>query len=95
MSSDKEKLEDLSQRIRHAEAETKPAPEAESNPLRNAGYDFAGTLIGSVILGVVLDRVFGTAPWCVIGCLVLGFIAGIMGVWNSMQRSQNKSSGKD
>lgn len=84
MSSDKEKLEDLSERIRRAEA--KPERQVESSPWQNAGYDFAGTLIGSVIIGILLDRAFGTAPWILVGMVVLGFVTGIYGVWKMMQK---------
>ncbi|MDD4617495.1 MAG: AtpZ/AtpI family protein [Alphaproteobacteria bacterium] len=84
MSSDKEKLEDLSERIRRAEA--KPERQVESSPWHNAGYDFAGTLIGSVIIGILLDRAFGTAPWILVGMVVLGFVTGIYGVWKMMQK---------
>jgi ATP synthase protein I len=86
MSSQKEKLEILSERIRQAETGAKQAPKAESNPLRNAGYDFAGAMLGSVVLGVLLDRLFGTAPWCLVGMVVLGFVSGILGVWRSVQK---------
>ncbi|MDD3371410.1 MAG: AtpZ/AtpI family protein [Alphaproteobacteria bacterium] len=83
MSSDREKLDRLSERIR--QAETKPKKKVESSPWRNAGYDFAGTLIGSVILGVLLDRAFDSAPWCLVAMVVLGFISGILGVWKVLQ----------
>lgn len=89
MSSDKEKLDDLSERIRKAEAGANPELKEESHPIRNRGYDFVGTLIGSVILGVLLDRAFDTEPWFLVGMVVLGFIVGIMGVWRSMQGSQS------
>ncbi len=92
MSSDKEKLDDLSERIRQAGA--KPEKQVESSPLRNAGYDFAGTLFGSVILGFLLDKMFGTAPWIMVGMVVLGFVTGLMGVWRVLQKpdeDENKS----
>ncbi|MFA5040516.1 MAG: AtpZ/AtpI family protein [Bdellovibrionales bacterium] len=90
MISQKEKLDDLSRRIRKVEADMNPAPKAEKNPLREAGYDFAGVLVGSVILGVLLDRFFETSPWCVIGMVVLGFVTGIMGVRRVLQKPEGK-----
>lgn len=89
MSSDKEKLDDLSARIRKVEAELNPEPKGESSPWRSAGYDFAGTMLGSVVLGVLLDRYFETAPWILVGMIVLGFIAGVCGVWKMMQKSSD------
>jgi ATP synthase protein I len=88
MSSDKEKLESLSKRIRQAEAGAKPKPKAEPSPMRNAGFDFAGAVLGAVILGILLDRFFGTTPWCLIGMVVLGFVSGIMGLWRASQRKE-------
>ncbi len=88
MDMDKEKLDRLSQRIR--EAETKPDEKPELFSPRGAGYDFAGTLLGSVILGLILDRVFGTGTWCLIGTVVMGFVAGVYGLWKASQKPNDK-----
>jgi len=94
MSSEKEKLDDLSERIRLAEEGTKPKPVDESRfSRRNAGYDFAGSVLGGVVLGVLLDRAFETAPWFLVIMVVMGFISGIMGVWGTIKKSQNKDKG--
>jgi ATP synthase protein I len=90
MSSEKEKLENLAERIRRAEEGAKPKPMAGSDPVRNAGYDFAGVVIGSVVLGIFLDRFLGTGPWFLVGMVVMGFAAGLVGVWRSMQKSSGK-----
>jgi F0F1-type ATP synthase assembly protein I len=90
MGSEKEKLDDLSERIRQAEEGAKPKPKAESGPLRGAGYDFAGVLLGSVIIGVLLDRFFGTAPWCLVGMVAMGFISGVVGLWRVLQAQGDK-----
>ncbi|MDR3423785.1 MAG: AtpZ/AtpI family protein [Alphaproteobacteria bacterium] len=88
MNPESEKLDALAQRIRQAEA--KPKRKAEPGLARNAGYDFAGTVVGSVIIGVLLDRFFGTTPWCLVGMVVMGFVSGIMGVWSRMQKAPDK-----
>jgi F0F1-type ATP synthase assembly protein I len=95
MSSDKEKLENLSKRIRQAKAEKEQKPKEEESPWRNAGYDLGGTLIGSIIFGVLLDRLFGTAPWILVGMVVMGFITGLMGIWKMMQRPDNSDKDDD
>jgi F0F1-type ATP synthase assembly protein I len=90
MSSEQEKLHNLSDRIRKAEAASKPELKAESDPVRNAGYDFAGVLLGSIIIGVLLDRFFGTEPWCTIGMVGMGFVTGVVGMWRATQKTQGK-----
>ncbi len=85
------KLNALSERIRKAEnAEAKPGRKAEPNAALGAGFDFAGAIIGSVILGFLLDRLLGTAPWFLLGLIVLGFINGSVGVWRFLQKPRNK-----
>jgi F0F1-type ATP synthase assembly protein I len=88
MSSDKDKLEELSQRIRNAEAKREPklTPFLRNSP----GYDFAGTLFGSIVLGLFLDHVFDTGTWCVIGSVGFGFVVGVYGLWKSANRPANK-----
>jgi F0F1-type ATP synthase assembly protein I len=90
MNSEKEKLDNLSERIRQAEAGTKPKPSAESGSRHVAGYDFAGVLLGSVIIGVLLDRFFGTAPWCLVGMVAMGFVTGVVGLWRASQANEDK-----
>lgn len=47
----------------------------------------AGVLFGGLI-GWVLDRQFGTAPWCLVLFLVLGFAAGMLNVVRTARRMQ-------
>jgi ATP synthase protein I len=39
----------------------------------------AGIAVG-VVLGLIIDRVFGTSPFGLIACLMLGFAAGVLNV---------------
>lgn len=90
MDPQSEKLEQLSERIRQAEVKQNPQPEEAEKQGRNAGYDFAGTILGSVIFGVLLDRMFGTTPWCLVGAVVLGFITGTFFVMRGLNQSEDK-----
>jgi ATP synthase protein I len=57
------------------------APNPEEN--RKAGFAYAAgiTVFASVIAGAgfgyLLDRWFGTQPWCLVGGIVLGSAAGL------------------
>lgn len=85
------KLNVLSERIRKAEnTATKPGRKAEPNTALGAGFDFAGAIIGSVILGLILDHLFDTTPWFLLGMIVLGFISGSIGVWRFLQKPRDK-----
>ena len=93
---DQEKFDDLSARIRDASA--KPTPEkGESTgqmPASRLGFDFAGAVIGSIILGVVIDHVFGTKPWGVLIMVVVGFTIGMMNMWRAMTINDKTASDK-
>lgn len=83
---DQEKLDNLAERIRAASAKPATEPKAKQgqNPASRIGFDFMGAVIGSAILGVVLDRAFGTKPWGVVVLVIVGFIVGIMNVWRAL-----------
>ncbi len=86
MLSDDEKRLDLSERIRAAQA--KPEVTTPPDTQRNVGYDFVGAVIGSMILGWLIDRAFGTSPWGLVGAVIMGFAVGLMNVWRSIEGSQ-------
>ena len=90
MDSESEKLASLSERIRKEESDKMPKP--PSGGAGRIGFDFVGSVLGSVVLGVVCDRVFGTTPWCLLVFLVVGFIGGMVAVWKALQK--NDESGK-
>ena len=90
MDSESEKLASLSERIRKVEADKAPKP--PSGGVGRIGFDFVGSVLGSVVLGVICDRVFGTTPWCLLVFLVVGFIGGMGAVWKSLHK--NDESGK-
>ncbi|WP_182466713.1 AtpZ/AtpI family protein [Sphingomonas gilva] len=41
------------------------------------GIEFVGVVLISAFIGWLIDRFAGTAPWIMIGMLVLGFVAGV------------------
>ena len=88
MDPQSDKLDALSERIRHAEAEAdaKSEPKVRQDTTRNAGFDFAGAVIGAGVIGLLLDRAFGTGPLCLLGMVLFGFVAGIVSAWRAMQK---------
>lgn len=87
MDPESEKLDDLSERIRKAKAEADPASKAApSSGGGNVGFEFVGSVVGAGVLGALLDHAFGTSPWCLLGMVIVGFAAGIMSAWRSMQK---------
>ena len=76
--------DDLNERIAKAQAEL----EAQTRPpVRDTGKglglglrmasDFVAAVIVGSLLGWGIDALFGTTPWGLIVCLVLGFITGV------------------
>jgi len=57
---------------------------------------FGGVFVGLAI-GAVLDRFAGTAPWGMIGGVLLGFGVSIFMAWRTAQRlmAQAKASGEE
>jgi len=88
MQDQNEKLADLAERIRKAEEKASPPRKEGLGFGRGSGYDFAGTVLGSVIMGILLDRQFGTSPWCLLVMVFMGFVAGGVGVWRYLRRGQ-------
>jgi ATP synthase protein I len=54
------------------------------------------TVIG-YYLGVLLDRIFGTAPWLMIVCLLFGIAAGFKNLYDQAKKiiKIDEESGKD
>lgn len=49
--------------------------------LLQLGWTIAATLVVSLVIGVWIDRAFGTAPWATLGCALVGIAAGTYGVY--------------
>lgn len=88
---EKADLDRLGERIQTAKDENRgdmsPKDVQQENapmPISRIGFDFLATIMGSAILGWLVDKGFGSKPWGMIAILILGFVAGIVGVWRSM-----------
>jgi F0F1-type ATP synthase assembly protein I len=42
------------------------------------GLEVPSTIVGSLVLGWFLDHEFETAPWAMVICAVLGFVAAVV-----------------
>ena len=88
MDSESEKLAALSERIRQTQA----GREDKSSGSARVGIDFVGSIVGAGVLGALCDHVFDTAPWCLLGFVLVGFVGGMITVWRSLQK--NDETGK-
>jgi len=55
-------------------------------------------MVAPIVVGVILDRVLGTAPWIMVGGTIFGFVGGIMhliALVNRLGRSDPKSKPRD
>jgi ATP synthase protein I len=64
-----------------AESEPRARPTSDSSALGQAfrlSAEFVAGVAAGGILGWIVDRLFGTSPWGLIVCLILGFCAGML-----------------
>ncbi|RUM26106.1 F0F1 ATP synthase assembly protein [Rhizobium vallis] len=87
---------------KRVEAGVERASEAQAEVSRK-GYaqamklssEFIAAIIVGAVLGYVLDRFVGTAPWGLIVLLLLGFCAGVLNVLRSAGVVAHPLEGKD
>lgn len=88
-----QKLDDLTARIKQAEAKPAVAPEMDENKTiktSRIGFDFMGAVFGGALLGWLADKAFPEiTPWGLIGLTVVGFFGGVWNVGRALM------SGKD
>jgi ATP synthase protein I len=53
--------------------------------LSTVGLSFVVSIVLGTALGVWIDRTFGTGPWGLLIFFVLGFLAGVLGVYRAMK----------
>ena len=41
------------------------------------GLEIPSTIVGSLVVGYVIDRQFGTSPWITVAAAVLGFVGAV------------------
>lgn len=50
---------------------------ALAGQLTAVAWEFLGAILGGTMLGYLADRYFGSAPWGLIGCMLLGTSTGL------------------
>ena len=93
------RLESLDKRLDQAQRrEAAKASKVQDDPTYRVGQMILSQLIGGPlgggILGWLLDRWLGTAPWLMLGLLFLGFAGGMFNVVRISNR-QTGSSGQN
>ncbi|MBX4865519.1 MULTISPECIES: AtpZ/AtpI family protein [Rhizobium] len=87
---------------KRVEAKVEEASEARAEESRK-GYaqamklssEFISAIVVGAVLGYVLDRFVGTAPWGLIVLLLLGFCAGVLNVLRSAGKVSQPLDRKD
>ena len=87
--------DDLNKRIAEAQekldAQKRPAGRPDGKGM-GLGFRMASDFVAAIVVGAVLgwgiDALFGVAPWGLIGCLLLGFTAGV----RMIMRAANESA---
>lgn len=51
------------------------------------GAELAGALLGFILVGFWIDRHYGTYPWAILICAILGLIGGLYNFFRSSLRS--------
>jgi len=95
------RLGSLNERLKQAEkVEAARAPDQidASTVVRNVGQRVAQSLIGmplgGAIIGWLLDRLFDTAPWIMLGLMFIGFAGAVLDVMRYSKQSSGRNAGK-
>lgn len=80
------RLKSLDARISQAsvhreESEPRTRPTSDSSAIGQAfrlSAEFVSGVLAGAIVGWLVDQLFGTSPWGLIICLILGFCAGML-----------------
>ncbi|MCL2473874.1 MAG: AtpZ/AtpI family protein [Alphaproteobacteria bacterium] len=93
----KDKFKDLESRINHAENKIlKKDKKPSKNKYKykysfaSVSYDLAGTTLGSLVIGLLLDHYFDTTPWLLVVMVLLGTASGILLLWKKQQEAEDK-----
>jgi len=95
------RLGSLNERLKQAEkveAARTPDQIDASTVVRNVGQRVAQSLIGmplgGAIIGWLLDRLFDTAPWIMLGLMFIGFAGAVLDVMRYSKQSSGRNAGK-
>ncbi len=69
-----------------------PRPAPSLWKLAGLGTELAGAVIGLTLLGLWLDRRYGTDPWCTVGGAGIGIVGGL---YNMVRQSLLASIRRD
>lgn len=79
-----------------------PSGRPPGNWMRHAGtgLELAAAIGGMCAIGFLLDRKFGSAPWCLLVCAMLGIVGGLYNLVRSQLRGalglkKSERSGND
>jgi len=61
----------------------------------NTGYNFLGLVIAGAIVGYIVDKFAGTAPWGLIGFLVIGLVYATYKAQKDMNTPIDKKDDKN
>ena len=59
------------------------------------GLEIPSTIVGSIIVGYLIDRWLGTSPWVTIGSTVLGFIGAVIRLTQYLKYFSSSGSDND
>jgi ATP synthase protein I len=93
-------LESLDKRLdRLQQADVERAAKAEGDSSSRAGRVVVNQLIGGplggAIVGWLLDRWLGTAPWLMLGLMFVGFAGGVFNVFRISSKHAATNGGTD
>src|SRR4051812_8366323 len=93
------RLESLDERLdRGQRREVEKAGKRQGDTSNNAGRLIANQLVGGplggAIVGWLLDRFFGTAPWLLLILMFVGFVGGFINVMRISNRPRGNPDGQ-
>jgi ATP synthase protein I len=94
------RLESLDKRLdRLQRADVERATKAEGDSSSRAGRVVVNQLIGGplggAVVGWLLDRWLGTAPWLMLGLMFVGFAGGVFNVFRISSKHAGTGGGTD
>lgn len=91
-------LEERLKRAERIEAERRPKADDSFVSVRSRGIRVAqgllGMPLGGAIIGWLLDRLFDTAPWIMLGLMFIGFAGAVWDAMKTFGQSGDRDAGK-
>ena len=92
--SEKNKLENLKQRIRSAENLNAPLIKKENKNGAGFGFKISTEIIAALVVGVgiglIVDKYLGTKPFGLIIFFIFGALAGFLNIYRVMRRIEKQ-----